>query len=171
MGGPIRFYQSNHLRVIFSYIAATLVSAMSVYLWCVYSFTYTAKGKKAYERKKNNEKKNGNKACVKYCCRNSPEGSYLKSWSNCTLPEVKPHSHELMDGFPCTGKENVDGDRIRLGLPFIFTQRQLLNLHLPARSRGRNRIPASCTDIKEWNMVQEEKRKNESQRSKQKAEG
>lgn len=78
MGGPIQFYQSNHLRVIFSCIT-TLVSAVSVYLCCVYSFTYTAKGKKAYERKKNNEKKNGNKACVKYCCKNSPEGSYLKS--------------------------------------------------------------------------------------------
>lgn len=51
MGRPIWFYQSNHLRVIFSYIVTgipTLVSAVSVYFCCVYEFTYTAKGKKAY---------------------------------------------------------------------------------------------------------------------------
>lgn len=51
MGGPVRFYQSNHLRVIFSCTVTgipTLVSAVSVYFCCVYEFTYTAKGKKAY---------------------------------------------------------------------------------------------------------------------------
>jgi len=51
MGGPVWFYQSNDLRVIFSCIATgipTLVSAVPVYLLCVYEFSYTAKGKKAH---------------------------------------------------------------------------------------------------------------------------
>lgn len=146
---------------------------MSVYVWCVYSFTYIAKGKEAYERKKNNEKKkNGNKAHVKYWCRNSPEGSYPKSWSNCALPEVKPHYDELMDGFPCTGKENVNGGRTGWRY-FSFSSRSSFSVCLIQQGveAETDRILTLCMVIKGRNMVQEEKRKNGSQGSKQKAEG
>lgn len=78
---------------------------------------------------------------VKYCCRNSPEGLYPKFWSNSTLPEVKPHYDELMDGFPCTRKENVNSGRTGWGYisSSLTSSFCLLN---PTRSRGRNRQDA-----------------------------
>lgn len=173
MGRPIRFYQSNHLRVIFFCIATgipILVSAVSVYLWCVYEFTYTAKGKKAYGGKKN--LKNCDKACGKHCCRKSLEGLYPQTLKQLHTTEVKPHYHELMDRLQCAGKENGDGCGTSWGY-FSFSPRGSCSVCFNqwGAEAGADRMPTLHTVIKGWNMVQEEKRENESRGSKQKAEG
>lgn len=145
MGGPIRFYQSNHLRVIFFCIATgipILVSAVSVFLWCVYEFTYTAKGKKAYGGKKKIVKKTVTRLVeniaaenpLRDCTPNPEATAYYRSKTTLSWA----------DGWASMCRKRKWGwlwDK--LGLLFIFTQRQLLGLLQPARSRGRSRQDAN----------------------------
>lgn len=162
MGGPIQFYQSNHLRVIFSCIANVV---QCLFIFDVFICLLTQqKVRKLMKGKNYNKKKRMVRRLVWNIAAETPLRDHTPN------PEVTAHCRSKTtlswaDGWVSVHRKRKSGWQWdRLGPLFIFTQRQLLSLLHPASSRGRSRqsMPTSCTVTKVWNMAQERKRKNES---------